>query len=253
MASSRLGQHFLKDPAIAQREIDYAGLTRDDIVLEIGPGKGALTRLLARAARQVIAVEIDPGLATQLAATLPDNVLLIRGNAVTLDFASLPRFTKVVANLPFWISSEFTIKLLDCPFDKAILIYQWEFAQRLAASPGSKHYGRLSVLIAYKAACRLLERVPRTSFDPTPAVDAAIVELIPRRQPEFSVRNEAFFFDIVRRLFTHRRKKIKTTLRAFTPDLDGLPFLDDRVEHLSPEQIGRLSDLLLEKTEKQPR
>lgn len=247
MASARLGQHFLIDPAVAQREIDYAQLTRDDVVLEIGPGTGALTRLLAKASRQVIAIELDTALANQLTKSLPDNVQLLQGNAVTIDFASLPQFNKVVANLPFWISTDITIKLLHWPIEKAVLIYQWEFAQRLAAAPGSKHYGRLSVLVSYRATCRILERVPRTSFNPPPAVDAAIVELTPRSTPVFTVRNEEFFFDLVRRLFAHRRKKIKTILKSITPDLTGLPFLDDRVEHLTPEQIGQLSDFLLEK------
>ncbi len=245
--AQHLGQHFLLDSSIASREVQYASLTKHDVVLEIGPGKGALTRLLATSARQVIAIEIDPRLARQLSMDLPSNVQVIQGDAVAYDFTSLPRFTKVVANLPFWISSAITSKLLDCSFEKAVLIYQWEFAQRLIAGPGTKHYSRLSVFVSYKATCRLLERVPRESFSPPPEVDAAIVELIPRGHPAFTVRDETFFFEVVRRLFSQRRKKIKTTLRSLCSDLDGLPFLDERVEQLSPAQIGSLSDLLLER------
>jgi len=245
--AQHLGQHFLVDASVARREVQYAALTPNDVVLEIGPGKGALTKLLAGSARQVIAIEIDPRLAQQLSLSLPSNVQIIQADAIAFDFTSLPRFTKVVANLPFWISSAITSKLLDCSFEKAVLVYQWEFAQRLVAGPGTKHYSRLSVFVAYKAACRLLERVPRESFSPPPEVDAAIVELIPREQPAFPVRDEVFFFEVVRRLFSHRRKKIKTTLRSLCPDLEGLPFLEERVEQLSPAQIGSLSDLLLER------
>jgi len=243
----RLGQHFLLDDAVARREIQYAGLTPQDVVLEIGPGKGALTRLLAETANHVIAIELDAELARKLSSSMPPNVEVIHGDAVTVDFLGLPRFTKVVANLPFWISSAITVKLLEVPYQKAVLIYQWEFAQRLVASCGTKQYSRLSVLVAYKAACRLLERVPRSSFSPAPEVDAAIVELSPLKNPLFTVRDEAFFLELTRRLFAHRRKKIKTTLRSLCPDLEGLPFLDERVEHLSPAQIGALSDLVLER------
>jgi 16S rRNA (adenine1518-N6/adenine1519-N6)-dimethyltransferase len=242
-----LGQHFLIDTAVIEREISYATLTPDDIVLEIGPGKGALTQQLAQKAREVLAIELDQKMIDYLSGRLPNNVRLIKGDAVKLDFTRLPRFTKVVANLPFWISSNITIKLLDYHFEKAILIYQWEYAKRLTAGPGSKDYGRLSVLIAYKTQCRLLERIPRSSFAPPPEVDAAIIELIPRSKPAFSVKDEAFFFNLTHKLFSHRRKKIKTTLRSLTPNLDDFPFLDNRVEDLSPGQIGHLSDLLFEK------
>lgn len=178
--AQHLGQHFLLDSSIARREVQDASLTKDDVVLEIGPGKGALTRLLAASARQVIAIEIDPCLVHQLSLDMPSNVQVIQGDAAAIDFTSLPRFTKVVANLPFWISSAITSKLLEHSFEKAVLIYQWEFAQRLVAGPGTKHYSRLSVLVVYKATCHLLERVPRESFSPPPEVDAAIVELVPR-------------------------------------------------------------------------
>lgn len=246
----RLGQHFLNDPAVIQREIEYAALTKNDVVLEIGPGKGVLTKHLALKAKEVIAIELDSRLYVELTGTMPENVRLIHGDAVKTDFHSLPFFSKVVANLPFWISSDITLKLLEYPFDKAILIYQWEFARRLTAGPGSKDYGRLSVLLAYKACCRLLERIPKSNFSPPPEVDAAIVELIPRTSPAFLVRDETFFFKFVKVLFAHRRKKIKTTLRSFSLNLDGLPFVDDRVEDLTPEQIGRLSDLILDKRDK---
>ncbi|HVQ01332.1 MAG TPA: 16S rRNA (adenine(1518)-N(6)/adenine(1519)-N(6))-dimethyltransferase RsmA [Candidatus Thermoplasmatota archaeon] len=244
MAGRRLGQNFLIDEAVARREVAYAGLAPQDVVLEIGPGKGVITRLLARQARQVLAIEIDERLVAQLRTTLPTNVTLIKGDAVAVDFSALPRFTKVVSNLPFQISSPITFKLLEYPFTKAILIYQKDFAQRLVATPGTKEYSRLTVGVYYKAQCRILDEVPRGCFSPPPQVDSCIVELVPRKNPPFEVANERFFFELTKQLFNHRRKKIRHTITALYGKYKELPYLEQRVEMLSPEQLGELSDLL---------
>ena len=171
MAKKKLGQHFLIDKNIAAREIAYASIRSDDIVLEIGPGKGVLTRLLAQKAKQVIAIEIDNDLLQKLKSSLPDNVRLIHGDALKVDFNSLPSFDKIVANLPFQISSPVTFKFLQHKFSKAILIYQKDFADRMVALPGSKDYSRLSVGVYYKAYCKILEIVPNTCFFPQPKID----------------------------------------------------------------------------------
>jgi 16S rRNA (adenine1518-N6/adenine1519-N6)-dimethyltransferase len=244
MVGQRLGQHFLNDETVAKREVAYAGLTPQDTVLEIGPGRGMITRLLAQHAHQVIAVELDARLVIHLKTSLPQNVTIIHGDAVDLDFASLPRFTKVVSNLPFQISSPITFKLLEYPFSKAILIYQKDFAERLVAAPGSKEYSRLTVGVYYKAYCRILEHVPRSCFSPQPQVDSSIVELIPRQKPAFAVTNERFFFELTKQLFNHRRKKIRFTVTSLYGEHETLPYLDQRVETLTPEQLGELSNLL---------
>jgi 16S rRNA (adenine1518-N6/adenine1519-N6)-dimethyltransferase len=244
MARRKLGQHFLNDDAVALREVEYAELNPNDVVLEIGPGKGAITRLLARSAKQVIAIEIDARLVSQLQATLPENVTLIQGDAVMVDFSTLPRFTKVVSNLPFQISSPITFKLLEYPFSKAILIYQKDFARRLVAVPGTKEYSRLTIGVYYKAHCRILDEVPRNCFSPPPKVDSCIVELVPRGMPAFEVVNERFFFELTKQLFNHRRKKIRHTVSSLYGGHEELPYLDQRVETLTPEQLGELSDLL---------
>lgn len=244
MVRRKLGQHFLIDDSIAQREVDYAGLTKQDVVLEIGPGKGIITRLLAQKAKQVIAIEIDPRLIPQLKESLPKNVNVINADVVAIDFSTLPRFTKIVSNLPFQISSPITFKLLVYPFSKAILIYQKDFAERLVAAPGTKEYSRLTIGVYYKAHCRILEQVPRNCFSPPPRVDSCIVELMPRGKPAFAVANEKFFFDLTRQLFNHRRKKIRNTIKSYYGDHLDLPYLDQRVEDLRPEQIGELSNLL---------
>lgn len=242
MVRQRYGQHFLIDLSVATREVAYAQITKNDVVLEIGPGKGVITQLLARKAKQVIAIEIDPRLVAQLQTLLPENVTIIQGDAVQLDFQALPRFTKIVSNLPYQISSPITFKFLSCSFSKAVLIYQKDFAERLVATPGTKQYSRLTVGVSYKARCRLLEDIPKSCFSPPPEIESSIVELIPYQTPRFPVDDESFFFELTKQLFTHRRKKIRTTIKAYYGDVQQLPYLDLRVEQLSPEQIGELSN-----------
>jgi 16S rRNA (adenine1518-N6/adenine1519-N6)-dimethyltransferase len=243
-----LGQNFLIDKKVAEREVNYANILKDDIILEIGPGKGILTKLLALKAKKVIAIELDKKLFDSLLPSLPDNVELINDDAVKVDFESLPRFNKIVSNLPFQISSPITFKLLNYVFDLAILIYQKEFADRLIASPDNKDYSRLSVGVYYKAKCEVLEKVPKTCFNPQPKVDSNIIKLIPRKNPPFPVTDENFFFNLTKNLFNHRRKKIKNVLiEQYKIQLEDMPYLDNRVEELTPEQIGNLSNIIFKK------
>lgn len=243
----KLGQNFLIDKKVAEREINYADINKEDVVLEIGPGKGVLTKLLAKKAKKVIAVEIDTKLADELQNHMPKNVLIIKADILKVDFKNLSSFNKVVSNLPFQISSPITFKLLEYKFSKAVLIYQKDFADRMIAGPGSKDYSRLSVGVYFKTHCRILEKVSRNCFSPVPKVDSCIVELIPRKNPPFKILDESFFFNLVKELFAHRRKKIKNSLKEKYDNLEQIPYLDNRVEELSPEQIGGISNLLLKK------
>lgn len=244
MVNKKIGQNFLIDNLVAEREVEYANPNTTDIILEVGPGKGILTKILAKKAKKVIAIEIDSQLIKKLKSILPDNVLLICADALKIDFISLPIFNKIVANLPFQISSPITFKFLNYPFEKAILIYQKDFADRMIAQSDSKDYSRLSVGIYYKTHCRILETVSKEFFNPVPKVDASIVELIPRQKPPFKIENEKFFFDITKKLFSHRRKKIKNILEIKNKNFKNLPYLEKRVEELRPDQIGELSNLL---------
>jgi len=238
----RRGQHFLVNDRIAERQVGYAQLSRDDVVLEIGAGKGALTRHLARAAGRVIAIEID----ADLVATLEnmDNVEVVQNDALNVDFDAL-RFTKVVANLPYQISSPVTFKLLEQDFELGVLMYQKEFAERLVAVPGSDAYARLSVMAQYAADWELLETVSPGAFYPRPRVRSAVVRMTPR-EPLFSVVDEAVFADVVRALFSHRRKKIRNGLLAAglvsRDQLGEVPYVHRRAEDLLPAQIGAISD-----------
>lgn len=244
----KTGQNFLIDKNVAKREIEYADVNKNDVVLEIGPGNGILTKLLANKAKKVIAIEIDAQLVNNLREKLPDNVLLIHEDVLKVDYKTLPRFNKIVSNLPFQISSPITFKLLELEFSLAILIYQKEFAYRMVAFPGNKHYSRLSVGVYYKAKCEIIENISNSCFYPKPLVDASVVKLSPLESPPFSVLDEKFFFDITRELFNHRRKKIKNTLERLylNIELENVPYVNGRIETLSPEQIGELSNVLYE-------
>jgi 16S rRNA (adenine1518-N6/adenine1519-N6)-dimethyltransferase len=244
----KLGQNFLIDPNIAQLEIEYADLKKSDVVLEVGPGKGILTNLLAKKVNEVIAVEIDEKLIKSLKTILPSNVILIKNDVIKLNFENLPKFNKVVSNLPYQISSPFTFKILDYNFDLAILIYQKEFADRIIAKPGNKKYSRLSVNVYYKSKCRLLRTISKNVFYPIPKVDSAIVELVPRKTPAFLVENEIFFKDLVKTLFSNRRKKIKNIIKdKYSYNLNNSYYRNKRVDNLTPEEIGKLSDIIFKK------
>ncbi len=243
-----LGQHFLIDKNIALREVEYADIGRNDTVLEIGPGKGILTKILAEKAKKVISIEIDEFLYDYLKKILPENVDLIHSDALDIDFKKI-KFNKIVSNLPFQISSPITFKFLENDFDKAILIYQKDFAERTVALPGNKNYSNLTVHLYYRAYCEILEHISKNSFNPKPKVDASIVKLIPLKRPPFNVKNPEFFLKLTRLFFNHRRKMIRKILKDKYPNIDisDIPFKDNRVEKLSPEQIGNLSDIILEK------
>lgn len=241
------GQHFLVDSRIAHKEVTYADIDRDDIVLEIGPGKGILTKLLAERAKKVIAIEIDGKLAEYLRTILPANVEIINADVMKLDLSEY-QFNKVVSNLPFEISSPLTFKLLEeTSFSKAVLIYQKEFARRLVAKPNSKDYSRISVVIDYKAKVRILDTVPRNAFRPVPKVDGTIVEIIPRDKPAFHVKDENFFYEFLKKCFSHRRKTLGTIIRKeYGIHLDE-EFYRKRIEQLYPGEIGELCNLVFER------
>jgi 16S rRNA (adenine1518-N6/adenine1519-N6)-dimethyltransferase len=242
---SKLGQNFLIDINTAKREVEYAEINKRDIVLEIGPGKGILTKLLAEKAKKVIAVEIDKKLVEYLKDIMPDNIEIINNDILKVDLEDIAGFNKIVSNIPYQISSPFIFKIMDYNFDSAVLILQKEFAQRLVAEPNDKNYSRLSVSVFYEAYCHLLETVPKTRFKPQPKVDSAMVKIIPRKYKPFELTDKEFFLKLTRDLFSNRRKKIKTIIKnKYKIYGEKLPFLDYRVEELSPKEIGILSNKL---------
>ncbi|MDH5689864.1 MAG: 16S rRNA (adenine(1518)-N(6)/adenine(1519)-N(6))-dimethyltransferase RsmA [Candidatus Bathyarchaeota archaeon] len=252
----RLGQHFTVNSDMLQRLVSHASITKDDVVLEVGAGLGFLTQLLSSKCKKVISVEVDPKIVSFLRKQLHSlqNVDLIEGDILTV---SLPPFNKVVSAPPYSISSPLLFRLLERKFDWAVLILQKEFAERLAASVGSKDYGRLTVTIYYRADVELLDYVPRTMFYPPPDVDSMMVRLKPRGSP-FQVDDEETFFELVRTLFTQRNKKVRNALIPFLRKreitgkeavelADSTIYSAKRVRELAPEDFGILTNELLRK------
>lgn len=235
------------DTRVAHRALGYADLHNSDTVLEIGPGLGVLTRELVGRVKRVIAIESDHRLAEHLRRTLPE-AEVVHGDALKVEW---PEFDVMVSNLPYQISSPVTFRLLATPFDRAVLMYQWEFAKRMVASPASEGYSRLSVGVYVRATCTILERVPRNAFRPQPKVNSALVRLEPRASP-FPIADPDRFDAVVAALFEHRRKTVENGLRlawssfAESPEaletaLATLPFRGRRVEELRPEDIEQVA------------
>jgi 16S rRNA (adenine1518-N6/adenine1519-N6)-dimethyltransferase len=223
-----LGQNFLVDANIINKILQESALTRDDLVLEIGPGLGALTGEAAQKAGRVVAVEIDRGLLPVLAETLAGagNVEVIEGDALKTDFDRLAaeqtggvfgrdaKPYKLLGNLPYYITSPLLMHLLlnRFNFSQAIVMVQLEVAERLDAVPGNKQYGSLSVAVQYFTETKLLFKVPRTVFFPTPEVDSAVLRLTRRSRPAVEVEDEKTFFKVVRAAFGQRRKTLLNSL-----------------------------------------
>ncbi|HSB35221.1 MAG TPA: 16S rRNA (adenine(1518)-N(6)/adenine(1519)-N(6))-dimethyltransferase RsmA, partial [Nitrospirota bacterium] len=257
-AKKSLGQNFLKDPHYLRKIADAARLGPGDQVIEIGPGLGHLTRVLAAAAGKVLAIELDERLITPLRrefGTSP-NVEVVQADALGYPYASLPGKWKVVANLPYYISTAVLQELITRR-EKLVsltLMLQKEVAERIAATPGGKEYGYLSVLVQLYAEPRIEFTVPPGAFTPRPDVESAVVTLSLRGEPAVSVRDEGFLLRVVKAAFSQRRKTLRNSLRQLDPAKEKLEAaarltgidLGRRAETLSVEEFGRLADFLLE-------
>lgn len=215
----RLGQNFLVDNTARDLIVNSADLSKSDIVLEVGPGRGFLTETLIARAGRVIAVEKDLRLASVLKQKHRGNrrLRVIEGDILKVK---VPRFTKVVCTPPYYISSRLVLLLISRRFRCAVLTLQKEFAERLGAKPGSPDYGRISVMVQHKSSVELAGVIRRDSFRPVPRVDSAVV-VIRRKKPDVPVRSERIFVDMVRFMFTQRRKKAKKVLRQYLEPFHG--------------------------------
>lgn len=234
------------DESIAERQVFYANVKKEDIVLEIGPGYGILTKKIAEKAGKVIAVEIDERFSSYL--NNIKGVEVIWGDVLKVDLEKV-EFNKIIANIPYQISSPLTFKLLETDFDIGVIMYQKEFAERLVAKPGEKNYSRLSIMASVHADWEILEIVPPSAFSPKPKVSSCIVR-VKQTKMKFPVKDERFFAHVVKSLFSQRRKKIKNVLvnngLMKKEDIKRIPFGEERIGHLSPEQIVELSNMLWE-------
>lgn len=214
-----LGQHFLRDPAIARAIVDLVAPTAADLVVEIGPGEGALTGELARRAGRLLALELDPALVERLRARFP--ALDVRpADARTWDYGALPRpaggRVLVVGNLPYSVSKPILAALLAArgAIDAMALMLQREVAERVAAPPGSRVYGSLSVLSQLYADIRVALRVPPGAFRPPPRVESAVLAVTVRPRPRVALADEGRFHAVVRAAFARRRKMLANALAA---------------------------------------
>jgi 16S rRNA (adenine1518-N6/adenine1519-N6)-dimethyltransferase len=215
-----LGQHFLRDPGIAHAIVDLVEPTSRDRVVEIGPGEGALTTELARRAGHVTALEVDRDLAARLRARALDRLEVLEADARTWDYAALTRpdggRVLVVGNLPYSVGKPILEALVTArtAIDEMALMLQREVAERVAAPPGSKVYGSLSVLTQLYCEVRLALRVPPGAFRPPPKVDSAVVHLRVLPGPRVSLSDERRFHTVVRAAFAQRRKMLANALAA---------------------------------------
>lgn len=262
----KFGQNFLIDANILQNIIDAAEVTKDDCVLEIGPGIGTMTQYLCENAREVVAVEIDKKLIPILEKdTLAayDNITIINEDILKVDINKIVQEKnggkpiKVVANLPYYITTPIIMGLFEShvPLDSITIMVQKEVADRMQVGPGTKDYGALSLAVQYYAKPKVMLTVPASCFMPRPNVDSAVIRLTRYQNPPVEAKNEHFMFDIIRASFNQRRK---TLVNGLT-NASGLKVTKDSVltaleqmglsptirgEALTLEQFAALSDIL---------
>lgn len=261
----KFGQNFLIDSHVLEKIIDAAHITRDDFVLEIGPGIGTMTQYLSEHAREVMAVEIDHNLIPILKETLAgyDNVEVLNEDILKVDIGKIAekknqgRPIKVVANLPYYITTPIIMGLFEknVPMDSLTVMVQKEVAQRMQAEPGTKDYGALSLAVQFYAEPYIVANVPPNCFMPRPKVGSAVIRLTRYKDMPVKVKNEQLMFSIIRASFNQRRK----TLQNGINNSSTLHFSKEQVvealdkmglspkirgEALSLEQFARLSDLL---------
>lgn len=261
----KFGQNFLIDTHVLDKIIKEAGVTKEDCVLEIGPGIGTMTQYLAESAREVIAVEIDKALIPILQDTLSsyDNVTVINEDILKLDIGALVeeknagKPIKVVANLPYYITTPIIMGLFEnhVPMESITIMVQKEVADRMQEGPGSKEYGALSLAVQYYARPEIVALVPPNCFMPRPNVGSAVIRLTRHKNPPVEVNDEAYMFRLIRASFNQRRKTLVNGLKNAS-DLnltreqveEALTkmnlSLTVRGETLSLEQFATLSNLL---------
>lgn len=255
-ADKKLGQNFLIDEGIVRRIVEAAELTPADTVLEVGPGIGTLTQGLAESGAQVVAVELDKRLLPVLATTLAgyDNVRVVEGDILQVDIlreVGALEF-KVCANLPYYITTPIIFALLEkrLPLERLVVMVQKEVAERMAAQPGGRDYGALSVAIQYYTEPEIAFVVPPSSFIPAPAVESAVIVCKRRAKPPVDVCDEDLFFRVVKAAFSLRRKMLNNSLKnmgvtgeqvARWLELAGVDG-KRRAETLSLEEFARLAN-----------
>ena len=263
----RFGQNFLVDARVLDKIIQSAGVTKEDCVLEVGPGIGTMTQALSEAARQVVAVEIDDHLIPILQETLKEcpNVKVIRGDILKTDVKAIAdeynegRPLHVVANLPYYITTPIIMGLFESgvPLKSITIMVQKEVADRMKAEPGTKDYGALSLAVQYYAKPEIVANVPPNCFMPRPKVGSAVIKLTRYEKPPVEVQDERLMFRLIRASFNQRRKTLVNGIKNsgdFSLGKEeienifekcGLP-LNIRGEALTLEQFAMLANCISE-------
>lgn len=260
----QLGQNFLSDPSTAKMIISRSGISTADIVLEIGAGLGAITVPLGQAVSKVYAIEKDPQLIAMLQAELllyqVDNVIILNQNILKVDISAISREVEqpivVFGNLPYNISSQILVGLISSRhcITRCILMFQKELAERLTASPGTKDYGRLTVMLQYCATVKHLASIQANLFYPKPKIDSEVVEIDFTKGEKYSVSDEAFLFLVIKAAFSKRRKTLRNSLSKSVLEMeteliekglqDAAIDANRRAETLSVEEFVKLGNCL---------
>lgn len=263
----KFGQNFLIDTHVLEKIIESAGITKDDLVLEIGPGIGTMTQYLCENAREVMAVEIDNNLIPILGETLAayDNVTVVNEDILKLDIAKVAKEhndnkpIKVVANLPYYITTPIIMGLFEShvPLESITVMVQKEVADRMQSGPGTKDYGALSLAVQYYSKAEIVANVPPNCFMPRPNVGSAVIRLTCHEKAPVDVDDEKLMFKLIRASFNQRRKTLQNGINN-APDLNFnkeqvVAALDEmgvaptiRGEALTLEQFAKLSNLLVQ-------
>ncbi len=263
-AKKRLGQNFLVDPACIDAILEVSNITKDDVVLEIGPGLGFVTEMLVKTAKNVVAVELDEDAIVELKKIDADNLEIVHADILKTDISNFGQNIKVVANIPYYITTPILIHLLGEVDDlinknrqsisQITLMVQYEVAKRIVANEKSqsKEFGLLSILSQFWADVQLVRKVGSKSFFPSPKVDSAILKFDIKKEPLLKLDNYTFFKKVSRACFATRRKNIKNSLvnAGFSKPAVEKTLLEmsisenTRGEALSIELIGKLSENL---------
>ena len=264
----KFGQNFLIDTHVLDKIIEKANITKEDFVLEIGPGIGTMTQYLCEEAGEVAAVEIDSNLIPILKDTLSEysNIEIIHGDILKVDIGALAREKnqgkpiKVVANLPYYITTPIIMGLFEShvPIDSITVMVQKEVAERMQASPGTKDYGALTLAVGYYAKPEIVANVPPNCFMPRPKVGSAVIRLKRHEHPIVQVEDEKLMFDLIRASFNQRRKTLVNGLNNASGIFLGKEKIQEclkelsvsetiRGEALTLEQFARLSNIMKNK------
>lgn len=225
----KFGQNFITDSNLLQKIVDAGDVGPDDVVIEVGPGAATLTKALAQRAKAVIAIEIDRDLVPVIEETMTgfDNFYLVQGDALQIDLDAViqeklgaPHRCKVIANLPYYITTPLVMYFLEQGFsiDRIVIMVQKEVAERFTAQPGKKEYGAITVSLHYYGNVRYAFTVPRHMFIPQPDVDSAVVDIQPWTQKPLQADNEQLFHQVVKAAFGQRRKTLNNALKTLNMD-----------------------------------